>query len=342
MPKNHRSPEVKKAKMPTNLPPEYFDAERDFRSAESLSAKISCLEELISTIPKHKGTDKLRADLRRKLSKLRSDNQKKKSISRHDSEYHIEKEGSARIVIIGPPNTGKSTLLATLTHATPKISSFPYTTWSPLPGMMSIDEIQLQLIDTPPLNKDYVKPEMFDLIRTANLVLIMIDIQTYPIQQLEDTLAILDNHKIFPRHLGRQNATETSRTGIPFLLAVNKADSESLREDFAVFRELIDRDWPIVCISLTRQDDLTELGHRCFELLELMRIYSKPPGKDPERDQPYVLKKGSTVEAFARLVHRDFQANLKNARVWGQNVYDGQMVGRDHILHDADIVELHL
>jgi hypothetical protein len=138
--------------MPTNLPPEYFRAEQALREAESSAAKISALEEMMSTIPKHKGTDKLRAELRRKISKLREDQQKKKGAGKHESEFHIEKEGAGRAVLIGFENVGKSSIVAALTHAKPKISEAPFTTWQPLPGMMEIEDIQVQLVDTPALS----------------------------------------------------------------------------------------------------------------------------------------------------------------------------------------------
>ena len=162
--------------MPTNLPPEYFRAEQAFREAESTAAKVAALEEMMSTIPKHKGTDKLRAELRRKISKLKEDQQKKKGAGKHESEFHIEKEGAGRAVLIGFENVGKSSIVAALTHATPKISEAPFTTWLPLPGMLEIEDIQVQLIDTPPLSKEHSQPELFDLIRSSDLILIVIDI----------------------------------------------------------------------------------------------------------------------------------------------------------------------
>ena len=163
--------------MPTNLPPEYYRADQAFRDAESIPAKIAALEEMMSTIPKHKGTDKLRAELRRKLSKLRVDQQKKKGASKHESEFHIEKEGAGRVILVGSANVGKSSILGALTHATPIISEAPFSTWTPLPGMMMIDDIQVQLIDTPPLTKEQSQPELFDLFRSADLILIVLDLQ---------------------------------------------------------------------------------------------------------------------------------------------------------------------
>lgn len=328
--------------MPTNLPPEYFSADKKFREAESASAKISALEEMMSTIPKHKGTDKLRADLRRKISKLKSDRGKKKGATKHESEYHIEKEGAGRIVIVGKPNVGKSSLLAHLTHATPKISESPFTTWQPLPGMTTIEDIQVQLIDTPPLNEEHTEPELFDLMRTSDLILILVDLQATPFQQLEDSLDILKEHKILPINRSGDIEKYQQVNFIPVLVVVNKDDDDKCDEDFEVFKELLEIDLPLIPISITKERCIKQLKKIIFERLEIIRIYSKPPGKEADLTKPFVVKKGSNVEEFAGKVHHDFYQKLKTARVWGSNVFDGQLVGRDHVLHDKDIVELHL
>jgi len=328
--------------MPTNLPPEYFEADRKFKEAESTSAKISSLEELIATVPKHKGTDKLRAELRRKLSKLRVDQQKKKSTGKHESVYHIEKEGAGRISIIGSPNVGKSSLLKALTHAAPKISESPFTTWIPMPGMMLMEDIQVQLIDTPPLNKEHMEPEFFDLIKSSDLLLLVVDLQATPFKQLEEALPILEEHKIAPVKKQDQFPEEKNFNFVPFIVVVNKDDDDKIDEDFEVFDELLESDLPLVPISAKNKRNLDKLSQLIFDKLEVMRIYSKRPGHEADMNNPFVLKKGSTVEDFAPKVHHDFYKNLKTARVWGRDVYDGQLVGRDHILYDKDIVELHL
>jgi small GTP-binding protein len=328
--------------MPTNLPPEYFAADKRFREAESTSAKIIALEEMMGTIPKHKGTDKLRAELRRKISKLKSEKQKKKGASKHESEYHIEKEGAGRIVIVGLPNVGKSSMVASLTHAAPKISESPFTTWQPMPGMTQIEDIQVQLIDTPPLNREHTEPELFDLLRTADLILIVIDLQATPFQQFEDSLLMLKEHKIIPKQRENKVFTEQRVNFVPVLIVVNKDDDNKCDEDFKVFKELLDIDLPLIPISIQTQRNIERLKVKIFELLEIIRIYSKPPGKEAELTKPFVIKKGCNVEDFANKVHHDFSQKLKTARVWGSDVFDGQLVGRDHILHDKDIVELHL
>lgn len=327
--------------MPTNLPPEYFDAEKRYRAAQSTAEKIAALEELIGAIPKHKGTDKLRADFRRRLSKLKNAAQSKKGTGRQESAFHIEREGAGQVAVVGPPNTGKSTLVAALTNAGPPVGDYPFTTWTPTPGMMPFENIQIQLVDTPPLNREYVEPALMDLIRRADLILLLVDMQDFPLQQLEDSITLLEEHHIVPRHLQSRYANPRRLFFIPFLVAANKTDDENLDEDFAVLCELYN-DWPLAAISTATGRNLEQLKQMIFERLDVIRVYSKPPGKTPDYRTPFVLPRGSTVAEFARKVHQDFYQNLKAARVWGSAVYDGQMVQRDHILQDGDVVELRI
>jgi len=327
--------------MPTNLPPEALEAEQRYRAAKSLAEKIACLEEFISLIPKHKGTDKLRADLRRRLSKLKaSSDQARKKAGRRESAFHIEREGAGRVVLVGPPNVGKSALVATLTNARPEVSPAPYTTWEPTPGMMPIENIQVQLVDTPPLTGDYVEPELLNLIRGSDLILLVVDLQTYPIEQLENTVAILQEHRIVPSHWQDRYADQQRITFKPILVLVNKTDDPSWDEDFEILQELLDDEWTLLPVSATTGRNLERLKQAVFERLDIIRVYSKPPGKEPDFSAPFVMKKGGTVEDFAGKIHQEFLEKLKSARVWGSATFDGQMVGRDHVLHDGDVVEL--
>ena len=328
--------------MPTNLPPEYFHAEKRYRAARTPAEKLAFIEEMLTIIPKHKGTDKLRAYLRKRVSKLKSAAQAKKSLARHESAYHINKEGAGQVVIVGATNVGKSALIATLTHATPEVADFPHTTWKPTPGMMPMENIQIQLIDTPPLSKEYVDPEMMDLIRRCDLVLLMVDLQTDPLQQLKDTVAMLDEHRIVPLRL-KDRYTDRSRISlIPFLVMANKNDDAATDENLDIFQELLDDNWPMVAASVTTGRNMELLKKTIVERLNIIRVYSRSPGKKPDRASPFVLKKGSTMADFAGKIHQDFAQRLKAAKVWGTAVFDGQMVQRDYVLQDGDIVELQI
>ncbi len=328
--------------MPTNLPPEYFAAERRYREATSIDEKIECLEELLSTIPKHKGTDHLRADLRRRLSKLKESAQTRKK-SGTSSPYAIDKEGAGQVILLGATNVGKSSLVARLTNATPEISDAPFTTWTPTPGMMPVENVQIQLIDTPPLNPDYVEPEMMNLVRRADLLLLVVDLQTHPLQQIDDSVRLLVDQRVIPEPIEKEFTSDPRRLFVkPMLVVVNKYDNEDLAEILELFSELLEIDWPWIAISALTGHNLEELKSKILQRLNIIRVYTKPPGKEPNLAAPFVLEQGATVADLARQVHLDFFENMKSARVWGTRVHDGQMVGRDHILSDGDIVELRL
>ena len=328
--------------MPTNLPPEYYKVEQRYQAAQSVSEQITLLQELISTVPKHKGTDHLRADLRRKLSRLRKDAQSKKKLGRQESAYNIDREGAGQVLILGPPNAGKSSLVATLTNAAPEVAEFPYTTWDPTPGMMKFENIQIQLIDTPPLNPEHVEPAMMDLARRCDLILLMLDLQGYPLEQLEVAAALLEANRIVPTHR-RSHYPEPGRlTFVPMLVLVNKCDDPAWDEECAVLQELMGSEWPMLPLSLRHGRFVGEFKQAVYDWLEIIRVYSQPPGREVNRDQPFVLPRGATVEEFAGKVHLDFVEKLKSARVWGSTAYDGLMVGRDYVLRDGDVVELRI
>ena len=328
--------------MPTNLPPDYFNIEEEYRAAKSPVEKIALLEEMLSIIPKHKGTDRLRGNLRRKLAKLKAQSEMRRSVGRRHSAFHIDVEGAAQVVVVGPTNVGKSALVAALTHATPEVAAFPYTTWSPTPGMMPVEGVQIQLVDTPSLDRSVVEPELVNLIRRSDLVLLVVDLTTDPVQQLQDTIDVLVKRRIAPRQLRERYAEERRMTFIPLVVLANKNDDVRTDENFEIFRELLEREWPMLAVSAVTGRNLERLKQAVFERLEIIRVYSKAPGNPPDLNAPFVLRQGSTVAEFAGMVHQDFARNLKAARVWGSAAFDGQMVQRDHVLQDGDVVELRI
>ncbi|MDH7488999.1 MAG: TGS domain-containing protein [Anaerolineae bacterium] len=326
--------------MPTNLPPEAQEAERRYREAKTTEEKIARLEEFIALIPKHKGTEHLVGDLRRKLSKLRTSPQGAKVVSRRDAAYRIEREGAGQVAVVGTTNVGKSALVRALTNAEPEVSDAPFTTWAPTPGMMPVENVQIQLIDTPPLSAEFVEPALMDLLRRVDLILLVVDVRTDPLQHLEEAVALLEQSRIVPLHRKDRYPEDRRWTFKPFLVLANKTDSAEWDEVYDIFRELLDEDWPVMPVSAETGRNLERLKHEVFQRLGVIRIYAKPPGKDPDFSAPFVIKKGSTVEDFAAAVHQDFLRDLKAARVWGSAQFDGQMVPRDYILQDGDVVEL--
>jgi hypothetical protein len=297
---------------------------------------------MLSVIPKHKGTDHLRADYRRQLSKLKAEEQSHKKTSSHQRLFHITREGAAQVVLVGPTNSGKSALLTALTHAEPEVSEVPFTTWEPMPGMMEFEYVQIQLIDTPALDREFLEPELIDLIRRVDLILAIVDLQANPDQQFDKTIKTLVENRIYPEKTAANPPQERFIYHVPIFLVANKCDDESLDEICQVFRELLEQDWPMLSVSALTGRNLGKLKEILFRQLNLVRVYPKAPGKDPDFMSPFVLKKGGTVEDFAGEIHQDFLKKLKFARVWGSTAFDGQMVTRDYVLKDGDIVELHL
>ncbi len=329
--------------MPTNLPADYFNAQERFRSATTTEDKIKYLEEMMGTIPKHKGTDHLRADLRKKLSKLKSAATSKKISKKQVSAYHINKEGPGQIIIIGTTNVGKSSLVANQTNADPEVSEVPFTTWTAMPGMMMIDNIQVQVIDTPPISDEYIDPEFLNLIRRVDLLLIMIDLHAHPVQQLEFVYQKLQENRIAPKYLEGQIEVEGFLLHVPTLVVVNKFDSEEYEEHYQIFQELLGQEYPMVPVSVKTGYNIDTLKRMIFEKLNVVRVYSKAPGKDVDKTSPFVVDQGIRLGEFAGKVHKDFEENLKSAKIWGTSAdFPGQMVSRDHVLEDEDIVELQI
>jgi len=328
--------------VPANLPPQYLEAEKRFRGARTPEDKLEALEEMIAVVPKHKGTDKLRADLRRRVSKLKDQTQKKKGGARQKTAYTIDKEGAAQIAVIGPPNTGKSSLVALMTKASPEIADFPHSTHKPTPGMAVYENIQFQLVDTPPLTKEYVDSDLVDFIRRTDIILIILDLFADPLQELEDTLHVLAGLRIFPRGAvipeipGKRPFIKTT------LVVVNKMDLPEDEETYEIFLELTELTLPVVGVSTRTGKNLPALMKAIFDLAEVIRVYTKIPGRKADLEEPYIIPRNSTLEDLAVKIHKDFVTKLKHARIWGTAVRDGQMVQRDYVMQDGDIVELHV
>jgi ribosome-interacting GTPase 1 len=328
--------------MPANLPPTYLEAERRYRDAKTAEEKIEALEEMFALIPKHKGTDKMQADIKRRLSKHKEEAQKKKGAAKQKSMFSIDKEGAAQIIVIGPPNSGKSSLIDALTHATPEIAPFPHTTHKPTPGMAMFENIQFQLVDTPPITAEYVDPLMADLIRRADIVVILLDIQADLIQQHEDTLSILASFRIYPEGFPVSEDVKRPSSIKKAFIVANKMDSAKQEEDFQTFLELTDMKLPNMGISISTGKNIDAFLRMIYDLSGVIRVYSKNPGKEPDLEEPFVIPRESTLEELAAKIHKDFVLKLKYARIWGKTVHDGQMVQRDYVMQDGDIVEIHL
>jgi ribosome-interacting GTPase 1 len=218
----------------------------------------------------------------------------------------------------------------------------PQRTWEPLPVMLEFENIHLQLVDTPPLSRDFAEPGLKELIRHADLVVLVVDLQQDPIEQLQDTIALLEEYRIAPQDRQDRYLQGQPMTFLPFLVLVNKCDDQPAEELYQIFCELHDEKWPCMPVSAFTGRNLDRLKREMVEKLDLIRVYTKAPGKEPDFTRPYAMKEGSTVEDLAGRIHKDFLEKMKSARVWGKAVFDRQQVQRDYVLQDGDIVEIHI
>ncbi len=312
--------------MPANLTPEYLAAEQEFKSARSAEEKIAALEKMLSTIPKHKGTEKLQADIKRRLSRARKESQKKGA--RQAPYWLVKKEGAGQVVLIGPPNAGKSRLLAALTHARPEVADYPFTTRAPVPGMMTFENVQIQLVDLPPISAEFTERWIPQAIRAANLAVLVVDpTDAAVLEEIEFILHLLDTHRLAP----------------PQLLLANKSDLPAAPDNLAALQDLYQDRFQYLPVSARTGQNLDRFARWAFEALGIVRMYSKPPGKPADLTRPYILRRGQTVQDAARLVHKDFYQHLKFARLYDPSGrHSGLMVDRDRVVEDEDILEFHL
>jgi len=326
--------------MPANLPPQYFEAEKRYRSAREPEEKIAALEEMLAIMPHHKGTDRLRAVLTQKIAKFSQEAEHKLATARRAG-FYINREGAGQIMLVGPANTGKSQILAAVTEAIPEIAEYPFTTKTPVPGMMKFEDIQIQLVDTPPVGYKEVKVLLSNALRSADIIAIVIDLSLEPVSQVEAALQGLREARIEPLTEDEKQVTPGSYPR-KMLIVGNKNDLVDSSKNWERMRSQYARLFPLVSISAREGRGLEEFKRAIYQALNIIRVYTKTPGSKADLTDPMVLEKGSTLEEAAEALHKDFYQNLKYAVVWGSGKYDGQRASKGHVLQEGDIVEFHI
>ncbi len=325
--------------MPANLTPEYFKAEKWYKSATTNDERILALERMLAVMPKHKGTDHLKADLRKKLSRLKDAGTQKKGGS-HVDIFHVPRGGAGQIVLLGTPNCGKSSIVAALTNAKVNVADFPFATGGPVPGMVTFEDVHIQLVDMPPITADYSAPGQVGTYRNCDMVAIVIDLSGDVAEQFGVCMDFLESRNLLidaetPAHDDESNALAKEAFCICTKSDIAKAGAlENLKQ-------LCKRPLEFVEISAVTGTGLKELAGVFYRLLKIIRVYAKPPGKPADMTEPFTLPAGSTVMDLATHIHRHLAEKLKFARIWGTGVYDGQNTQRNHVLNDKDIIELH-
>ncbi|MCM8759457.1 MAG: 50S ribosome-binding GTPase [Candidatus Omnitrophica bacterium] len=320
--------------MVANLPPHYHTKEAELKKAKTPEEKIEILLEMMAIMPKHKGTEKLQKELKSKIAKLRKEAAEKKIISRGSPVPVIVREGAGQVIIAGPANTGKSSLLASMTKAKPEIADYPYTTKIPQPGMFQYQDIQIQMIDTPALASGISENWLGDMMRKADLIMILIDLSDDDIlEKMEDAMNVLEQFRIKTEKKWEFNKK--------IMWVGNKIDVAGWEEIKEVVCELYPIEKELIPISVKENINLEEIGNWIFKKLEIIRVYTKIPGKPAEMKDPYTIAANSTLEDLARAIHKDLVKSFRYARLWKQGQGNPLIAGRDHILEDRDLVEIH-
>lgn len=387
--------------MVTNLPAEARARWLKYLEARTTEEKIKALEEFLSAVPKHKGTENLVAWARRKLSELREELEERRQRRGSGPSYFVEKHGVAQVVLVGYTLAGKSSVFNALTGARSRVTGIPYTTMYPVPGMMLFEDVQIQLVDTPPFvpNLSSVSwgGRLVGLIRNSDAVAVVVDASRDPVEQLRTILGELEGSGILLRRprgrvvierskayagirvvrMGKLvNATEDDVRKLlesyriygalvkvygevslddvekaifeasvykPSLILLNKVDLLSEVELGRVTSEVksLAPHAPVVPVSATTGRGLSSVPRTTFEILEVIRVYTKEPNAREPSKEPLVVPKGSTVEDAVRRIREEFLKYFKYARVWGPSAkYPGERVGLDHILSDGDVIEI--
>lgn len=332
--------------MAVNQSPMYMKAEERYRAASTPADKLAALEEMFRLVPKHKGSEKLQAQIKQKIKAAREEMQqgRARGAAVHRDLFAIPKQGAGQVVLLGEANVGKSSIVAGLTEAKVEIADFPFSTHGAVPGMALFEDVPIQLVDMPPIVDGHAQPGMVGAYRAADLILLVLDLSAIDLlDQYERPLAMLAQRGLKPISSPVLEFDEDETAALPkrALIVANKYDTPNAASNFEGLKELTGSHLRMLSISTRTREGLDVMMATLFDLLNVIRIYAKKPGKPPDLDEPFILTKGGTVQDMAYLIHRELAEGLKTARVWGAQVHGGQQVHHTHVLADKDVVELH-
>ena len=332
--------------MPTNVSPEYKRAESDYKSAREPRDRLAALREMLRAIPKHKGTEHVQSDIKKRIKELTDElTGPKKGGTRGGPPTTIRSEGAGQIALLGPPNSGKSTLHDALTGSGSAAGPYEFTTQFPQPGMLPVGEVGIQLIDLPPISSSHPIPWIANALQPAEGAMLVVDL-SHPgcVAAVDDLVGVLDKKKV--RLIGEwpKGADEPFDSEDPFvkllptvIVAARAHEIDDVETELAILEDLIGLDLPTLHASVIG-DDNDHVGPWLFEALGVVRVYTESAAK--KDDKPYTIRRGQTVIHAAELVHKDFAEQFRFARLIRTGEPDRQ-VGRDFELLDGDRIELH-
>lgn len=342
--------------MAVNASPIYKKAEERYRGASSPAEKLAALEEMLRLVPKHKASEKLQQQIKQRIKNLREDAQRGAKSSHAGAAAHdpfaFHRAGAGAVVLLGAANSGKSSIVGALTNAKVEIADFPFSTHAAVPGIAHHEDVPIQLVDMPPLMDGKPQPGMMHAYRRADAILLVLDLAAIDlIDQFEQCLAALKEHHLRPVASPQPHedaaedldAFDAAADAMPkrVLVAANKCDTPGALDNLAPLRELCPTDLNMIPVSARTGEGLPQMMAALFDLLHVIRVYAKKPGKPADKEAPFILPVGATVYDMAELVHKEMAEHLKHARIWGGTVHDGQQVTAQHELTDRNVVELH-
>jgi ribosome-interacting GTPase 1 len=392
--------------MPTNLPPEAKNKWAEVEDTHNPKQKLLRMQEFLSLVPQHKGTMKLRGQVKKKMAVLRKEieEHKAKRAGRGGGgpKYFIEKEGTAQIALLGVTNVGKSCLLGAVTNANVVVSATPYATREPVPAVMSFEDVQFQLVEAPAVMEGSADGRAWGLqtlalARNADGLILMVDLSGDAVRQLRLVLGELERARVLVskprgrvdidrRYMGAglriivvgrlldcsmrdveellrsyrvgdavvkisgevslddvEDAVFESTTYRPAVVVANKLDVAGAEAGLARLESFVAGRLPVVAVSCEKKQGLERLGAVLFDVLGVIRVYTKEPGAREPSQRPFTLRRGATLADLARSIHTDFERDFAFARVWADRlVFSPQKVGVGFALEDGDVVEIHV
>lgn len=296
---------------------------------------------MLSVMPKHKGTDHLRAELTSKIARFREQLERAPGGPRRHGGYRIKKEGAGQIAIAGLTNSGKSALASSLSGISLRTDNFPYVTREPSPVMMRYENVQMQLVDMPAVDYEEARPWLSSILRNADTLLLAVDLSVDPLAGFKNTVGAL--HRL---RIALDNDPEPYSGPLTAwkkcLVAATKYDLPGADQRYKALEESYGNRLIIIPVSVILPESLDTLRASLYRSLGVIRVYTKPPGQQVSLASPTVLPIGSRVIDVAAAVHKDFVAKVRFAQVWGSAKFPGQKVSKDYVLQEGDVVELHL